>query len=89
MALVIVLFVCKSDLKAVLVEQNLEKKYTDLVHSKEKNLDAKCSLGRRKSLNIANSEKVNCVRLLGYANFMRFHSGTLKMGMGVSANKLY
>lgn len=44
MALVIVLFACKSDLKAVLVEQNLGKKYTDLVHSKEKNLDAKSAV---------------------------------------------
>lgn len=49
----------------------------------------RCSPGRGKRLNIANSEKVNCVRLLGYANFMRFHSDTLKMGTGGSTNKLY
>ena len=52
MALVIALFVCKSDLKAVLVEQNLEKTYTNLVQPKEKSLGVKCSLGRRKRLNI-------------------------------------
>ena len=49
----------------------------------------KCSLGRRKRLNIANSEKVNRFRLLGYANLMRFHPDTLKMGNSVSTDKLY
>lgn len=90
MALVIVLFVHKSDLKVVLVEQNLEKKnQTNLVHPKEKRLAVKCCLGRIKRLNIANSEKVNHFRLLGYAHFMSFHPDTLKMGKGVSTNKLY
>lgn len=76
MALVIVLFVCKSDLKAVLEEKNLKKIHAKHVHPEEKSLDVTCCLGRRKRLNIANSEKVNCFRLLGYANFMRFHPGT-------------
>ncbi|PKU32470.1 rab-like protein 6 isoform x1 [Limosa lapponica baueri] len=51
-----------SDLKAVLVEQNLEKIYTDLVQPKEKSLDVTCSPGRRKRLNIANSEKCSPVQ---------------------------
>lgn len=89
MALAIVLFVCKSDGEAVLVEKNLKKIHTKHVQPEEKSPEVTCCLGRRKRLNIANSEKVNCFRLLGYANFMRFHPDTVKMGNGVCTNTLY